>query len=115
MVLWVFTDRWCRWWPDADWEDLYTAMLFTVCLFVWDDIIDTNEHELASDYEAANIWREKSLAYFKYHLQLSPKDQPEPECPDTVCLIFKEFGARFCKNFGDGMNTVSVCGNKWYN
>lgn len=78
-------------------------MLFTVCLFVWDDIIDTNEHELASDYERANVWREQSLAYFKYHLRLSPTDKSEPPCPDDVCLIFKEFGERFCRNFGDGM------------
>lgn len=90
-----------RWWPDADWEDLYTAMLFTVCLFVWDDIIDTNEHELASDYAAASVWREQSLAYFQYHLQLGPAGQGEPRCPDDVCLIFKEFGQRFCANFGD--------------
>lgn len=90
------------WWPSADWEDLYTAMLFTVALFVWDDTIDTNEHMLASNFEKAEVWRNQSLAYFRYHLQLSPQDK-EPDCPDEICVLFKEFAQRFCKNFGDGM------------
>lgn len=78
-------------------------MLFTVCLFVWDDIIDTNEHVLASDFEAANVWRRQSLAYFEYHLRLSPLEDGEPYCPDDICLVFKDFGQRFCRNFGEGM------------
>lgn len=76
-------------------------MLFTVALFVWDDTIDTNEHTLASSFEDAEIWRNESLAYFKYHLQLSAQDQ-EPYCPDDICLLFKEFAERFCQNFGQG-------------
>lgn len=91
-----------RWWPNATWEDLYTAMLFTVCLFIWDDIIDTNEHALASDFEEASTWRKDSLAYFKYHLQLCPQDQAEPYCPDSICILFKAFGERFCRSFGHG-------------
>lgn len=88
------------WWPDAAWDDIYTAMLFTVALFVWDDTIDTNEHMLASDFESAELWREQSLSYFKYHLQLSPQGV-EPYCPDDICLLFKEFAERFCKEFGE--------------
>ncbi|KAG6355737.1 hypothetical protein INS49_003702 [Diaporthe citri] len=88
------------WWPSADWEDLYTAMLFTVALFVWDDTIDTNEHMLASNFQQAEVWRNQSLAYFRYHLQLSPHEK-EPYCPDDICLLFKEFAERFCENFGD--------------
>ncbi|ROV93155.1 hypothetical protein VMCG_08735 [Cytospora schulzeri] len=88
------------WWPDAAWEDIYTAMLFTVALFVWDDTIDTNEHMLASDFERAELWREQSLCYFKYHLQLSPQGT-EPYCPDDICLLFKEFAERFCNDFGE--------------
>ncbi|KKY30693.1 putative terpene synthase [Diaporthe ampelina] len=87
------------WWPSADWEDLYTAMLFTVALFVWDDTIDTNEHMLASNFAEAEVWRTQSLAYFRYHLQLSQDE--EPHCPDDICLLFKEFAGRFCKSFGD--------------
>lgn len=93
-----------RWWPDATREDLYTAMLFTVCLFVWDDTIDTNEHVLASDFGKANLWRQQSLEYFKYHLKLSEPEKDEPYCPDNVCLLFKEFGERFCQSFGEGMS-----------
>lgn len=78
-------------------------MLFTVCLFVWDDTIDTNEDALASDFEKATVWRQQTLAYFKYHLKLCPSENNEPHCPDDVCLLFKEFGKRFCANFGDGM------------
>lgn len=89
-----------RWWPDASWEDLYSATLFTVCLFVWDDTIDTNEHYLATDFEQASVWRRQSLAYFKYHLQLT--NGSEPYCPDDVCLLFKDFGQRFCSKFGPG-------------
>ncbi|KAK7735561.1 hypothetical protein SLS53_007474 [Cytospora paraplurivora] len=88
------------WWPYAEWEDLYTAMLFTVALFVWDDTIDTNEHTLASDFERAEVWREESLSYFKYHLKLSPQDV-EPRCPDEICLLFKEFAERFCEKFAE--------------
>ncbi|PSR92153.1 isoprenoid synthase domain-containing protein [Coniella lustricola] len=88
----------CLWWPDASWDDLYSATLFTVCLFVWDDTIDTNEHYLATDFEEASVWRRRSLAYFKYHLRLS--DGCEPTCPDDVCILFKEFGERFCSKFG---------------
>ncbi|KAJ4385802.1 hypothetical protein N0V93_010233 [Gnomoniopsis smithogilvyi] len=91
----------CLWWPDAEWEDLYTAMLFTVCLFVWDDTIDTNEDTLASDFQKASVWRQQTLAYFKHHLKLSPSESQEPYCPDDVCLLFKEFGERFCANFGE--------------
>lgn len=78
-------------------------MLFTVCLFVWDDTIDTNEDALASDFEKASVWRQQTLTYFKYHLKLSPSESDEPYCPDDVCLLFKEFGERFCANFGEGM------------
>lgn len=77
-------------------------MIFTVCLFAWDDTIDTNEDSLASDFEKASIWRQQSLAYFKHHLRLSPAGAAEPVCPDTVCLLFKEFGQRFCASFGEG-------------
>lgn len=89
------------WWPDAAWDDLYTAMLFTVALFVWDDTIDTNEHMLAADFEKAEMWREQSLDYFRYHLRLSP-GQDEPCCPDEICLLFGEFAQRFCEKFGHG-------------
>lgn len=78
-------------------------MLFTVALFVWDDTIDTNEHMLASDFERAELWREQSLAYFKYHLQLSSQ-HVEPACPDDICLLFREFAERFCGNFGEGQS-----------
>ncbi|KAG8160934.1 hypothetical protein KVR01_009198 [Diaporthe batatas] len=88
------------WWPSANWEDLYTAMLFTVALFVWDDTIDTNEHILASDFAKAEVWRNQSLDYFRYQLQLSPNEK-EPYLPDDICLLFKEFAERFCKNFGN--------------
>ncbi|KAF3766767.1 terpenoid synthase, partial [Cryphonectria parasitica EP155] len=88
-----------RWWPDAAWEDLYSATLFTVCLFIWDDTIDTNEHFLASDFDKANIWRKQSLEYFEYHLGLL-EEEDEPESPDDACLLFKEFGKRFCSKFG---------------
>lgn len=88
-------------------------MLFTVALFVWDDTIDTNEHMLASSFDNAEIWRNQSLAYFRYHLQLSLQDV-EPHCPDDICLLFKEFAERFCNNFGKGMflenNLLIVCG-----
>lgn len=89
------------WWPSADWDDLYTAMLFTVALFVWDDTIDTNEHILASDFAKAEIWRNQSLDYFRYHLQLSSTVE-EPCCPDDICLLFEEFAQRFCRDFGEG-------------
>lgn len=78
-------------------------MLFTVCLFVWDDTIDTNEDALASDFEKATEWRQQTLAYFRYHLKLCPLEDNEPECPDAVCLLFNEFGERFCAKFGVGM------------
>ncbi|CAN8101905.1 unnamed protein product [Discula destructiva] len=91
----------CLWWPTADWENLYTAMVFTVCLFAWDDTIDTNENSLASDFEKAALWRQQSLAYFKYHLKLSPQEKDEPHCPDNICILFKEFGQRFCESFGE--------------
>lgn len=81
-------------------------MLFTVCLFAWDDFIDTNEDALASDFEKASVWRQQTLDYFKYHLQLCPSESNEPCCPDDVCLLFKEFGARFCAKFGEGMLSV---------
>lgn len=77
-------------------------MLFTVCLFVWDDIIDTNEHVLASDLGKANIWRRQSLAYFRYHLQMSSPTRVEPYCPDDICILFKKFGQRFCLKSGQG-------------
>lgn len=96
------------WWPFAGWDDLYTAMLFTVALFVWDDTIDTNEHILASDFAKAEVWRNQSLDYFRYHLQLSSRVE-EPNCPDDICLLFKEFATRFCKNFGDGSLSIILC------
>jgi hypothetical protein len=94
------------WWPYAAWHDLYTAMLFTVALFVWDDTIDTNEHPLASNFADAEVWRKQSLAYFEYHLQLGPQDK-EPYCPDAICLLFKEFSERFCAGFGHGTSSTN--------
>lgn len=77
-------------------------MLFTVWAFVFDDIIDTNEEDLAHDFEKACLHREQSLAYVRCCMKLCPAGETEPVCPDPVGQIFKDFADMYCEEFDEG-------------
>ncbi|KAJ9150785.1 Germacrene A synthase [Pleurostoma richardsiae] len=89
----------CIWWPEAEWEELYTAALFTVWAFIWDDTIDTNEDILSDDFEKACVFRTQSLSYVRYWLGLTSQGELEPICPSPASAVFKDFGKRYTQIF----------------
>ncbi|KAB5545916.1 isoprenoid synthase domain-containing protein [Coniochaeta sp. 2T2.1] len=86
------------WWPHGDWEDFYAASFFILWIFLWDDTIDANDHDLSDDFHKACRFRAQTLRYCKYHLGLS-EDTEEPELPSVACGLFKEFAGRVVERF----------------
>ncbi|CAM1500430.1 Fc.00g095920.m01.CDS01 [Cosmosporella sp. VM-42] len=75
------------WYPDADWDRLRLTGIFTAWAFIWDDTIDTNEHELSDNFEKACLFRRQSLAYVKYWLNIKDDEAREQE-PITATPSF---------------------------
>lgn len=57
-----------RWFPFADWDTLKTLALYTIWLFLWDDSVDTAEHDLADDIVGANEYRTETICVFKKYV-----------------------------------------------
>ncbi|KAH8911535.1 terpenoid synthase [Coniochaeta sp. PMI_546] len=86
------------WWPHGEWEDFYSASFFALWIFVWDDTIDANDHDLSENFQKACHFRSQTLKYCKYYLGLS-EDSEEPELPSLACSLFKEFAGRIVEKF----------------
>src|SRR6266566_2920351 len=60
----------CSWYPEAEWERLYTCGIFSFWIFHCDDIMDANEEVLSQDLAASCRFRQQILAYARYWLGL---------------------------------------------
>ncbi|KXJ89047.1 isoprenoid synthase domain-containing protein [Microdochium bolleyi] len=78
--------------PNAAWEQLKTMGLLALMLFVFDDAIDKEiepgKADLASDFEAAAIFREECINYARSQLGLDTESKSVPPPPE-----FASFGA----------------------
>lgn len=90
--------RYLSWWPHGEWEDFYAASFFCLWIFVCDDTIDANDHDLSENFQKACRFRRNTLAYCKYHLGLAEGTE-EPELPSLACALFKEFAKRIVEKF----------------
>ena len=87
----------CLWYPDAGWRELEALGLFTVWLVCWDDEVDTNEGDLAKDYEREGAWRQTTLQIAKASLGLDgseEKSEDEDQNIDALNAILQDFGQR---------------------
>lgn len=60
------------WFPDADWDDLLTAGLFSFWLFHCDDAMDDLDGSVSRDYAASCRYRQQVLDYTRWSLGLGP-------------------------------------------
>lgn len=100
------------WFPDADWDQLYTCGLFSFWLFHCDDAMDETFGSVSQDLATSTAYRMQVLDYTRWCLGLDPDlplstgilsrmtgwfwpapewSPPAPNLPNTV---FKEFGER---------------------
>lgn len=97
-----------RWWPHGEWDDFYSASFFALWIFVWDDTVDANDHDLSDNFQKACEFRRQTLNYCKYYLGLS-EDGEEPEFPSLACSLFKEFSSRIVEQLQKrGLSPASI-------
>ena len=75
------------WWPRASWSRLVTLTYFTIWIFVWDDEIDTATNHLSMDFDAAEAFREQTIAFVRHNLGIATGIPPEAPNP-----IINSFG-----------------------
>lgn len=73
------------WYPDAGWHELEALGLFTVWLVCWDDEVDTNESDLAKDYERAEAWRQKTLQIARASIGLDDSEKKSEDEDQSKC------------------------------
>jgi hypothetical protein len=82
------------WWPKTDdYETLYTASLFMVWLFIWDDQVDMNDNSLSHDFEQACFLRSQTLLSVENSLGLRSGQDPFMDVLGPM-TVFREFGTR---------------------
>ncbi|KAK3389252.1 isoprenoid synthase domain-containing protein [Podospora didyma] len=84
-----------------DYENLWTATLYIIWLFVWDDQVDLNEGSLASDFASATAWRTETIAMIDrfFGLKATPAAQALVTGP---MIALEEFSKRAVKKFNEG-------------
>ena len=112
-------DTCSSWFPDADWDQLLTAGLFSFWLFHCDDAMDDQDGSVSRDYAVSCRYRQQVLNYTRWSLGLSPPRprasfikrllswfQPAPKwyppSPNLPNTVFKEFGRRTQKSTNKG-------------
>lgn len=81
------------WYPATeDYEVLWTASLLTLWLFIWDDHVDSNEGDLAQDFERACVWRKVTVATAKRVLGLDNQMGEGDIDVEGPMVVLKEFG-----------------------
>ncbi|KAK0643757.1 isoprenoid synthase domain-containing protein [Cercophora newfieldiana] len=81
------------WYPAVDdYEILWTASLLTLWLFIWDDHVDSNEGDLASDFARACAWRKATVATAKQVLGVDDAVSAETVTVSGPMLVLAEFG-----------------------
>ncbi|KAK4447092.1 Presilphiperfolan-8-beta-ol synthase [Podospora aff. communis PSN243] len=101
------------WFPDADWDQLYTVGLFSFWLFHCDDAMDETFGSVSQDLATSTQYRKQVLDYTRWCLGLDPIPSPSstgilskvtswfwpapawnPPAPNLPNTVFKEFGER---------------------
>ena len=79
------------WYPESPYYIVETVALYSIWNFFWDDEIDRAfdpgaPDDIAGNVPAANIYRDRSIAYLRYHLGLvDTATIPPPAPPTTMC------------------------------
>ncbi|KXX74688.1 Presilphiperfolan-8-beta-ol synthase [Madurella mycetomatis] len=99
------------WFPDANWDQLYTCGLFSFWLFHCDDAMDDRDGSVSQDFALSSRYRQQVLDYTRHCLGLGPTRPPRgiisrvsswinpgsgwnPPSPDLPNTVFKEVGQR---------------------
>jgi hypothetical protein len=69
-----------------------------VWLFTWDDEIDLNDGSLWDEFDAAQIYRNQTLAYVRYCLGID-SEEACPEVTNHIILNFAPIGAAIKKTY----------------
>ncbi|KAK0620088.1 isoprenoid synthase domain-containing protein [Immersiella caudata] len=81
------------WYPAVeDYEILWTASLLTLWLFIWDDHVDSNEGDLAKDFERACVWRKSTVVTAKQVLGLDDAATADMAAVSGPMVVLAEFG-----------------------
>jgi hypothetical protein len=72
-----------RWYPDVDFEHLYTGGIFSYWIFAVDDLMDANDESLSLDLAASTRYREQTIKFCRYWLGLDPL-HPQHEKPPPL-------------------------------
>ncbi|KAJ5151407.1 terpene synthase family metal binding domain-containing protein [Penicillium canariense] len=84
--------------PQAKWEELRTAGIFMLWIFLWDDEIDDGGTLIAHSESAANSYCQDSLEYARLALGLNTTDESvfqnqdfqNMQCPVSTMLYFRD-------------------------
>ncbi|KAK0612189.1 isoprenoid synthase domain-containing protein [Immersiella caudata] len=86
------------WYPDIDFEHLYTGGIFSYWIFAVDDLMDANGEALSLDIDASTRYREQAINFCRYWLGLEslPTRAPaaSPPAKSTISSIISSLFAR---------------------
>ncbi|KAK3393508.1 isoprenoid synthase domain-containing protein [Podospora didyma] len=92
------------WFPEADWDGLYTCALYIFWIFHCDDAMDDKNGSVSEDFAASCRYRQQVIEYTRYCLGLDDPVSPQtssisssgwtPPCPSLPNSVFKQFGQR---------------------
>ncbi|KAK4450259.1 Presilphiperfolan-8-beta-ol synthase [Podospora aff. communis PSN243] len=71
------------WYPDVDFEHLYTGGIFSYWIFAVDDLMDANGEALSLDLDASTRYREQAINFCRYWLGLEPLPPQQDQEPGT--------------------------------
>ncbi|KAK0617423.1 isoprenoid synthase domain-containing protein [Immersiella caudata] len=86
--------------PDVEYEILEIAALYTVWVFLWDDIVDGSEDPISEgksiegEVEKAERLRDASYSFIRFHLLGAGEGEVEPPKPSPACGLFAEMARR---------------------
>ncbi|KAK4444665.1 isoprenoid synthase domain-containing protein [Podospora aff. communis PSN243] len=98
--------------PEADYETLEIAALYTIWAFLWDDVVDGSEAEgkgSESEVRKAEQYRDASYPFVKFHLIGASKEEVEPPAPNPACGLFAEVASRLRLACRDEAQIVAFC------
>ncbi|KAF3804594.1 hypothetical protein GCG54_00012081 [Colletotrichum gloeosporioides] len=92
------------WWPGATLADGDILSCLALWLFIWDDEVDAEVGDLASDFQAAQTFRKETIEYVRHCLGLDEGDCVTREPPESrIIAFFKVIGDASCQAYGLGM------------
>ncbi|KAH0436035.1 terpene synthase metal-binding domain protein [Colletotrichum camelliae] len=90
------------WWPGATLAGGDILSCLALWLFIWDD--DAEVGDLASDFQAAQIFRRETVEYVRHCLRLDEVEYVTREPPESkIIAFFKVIGDAACEAYGIGM------------